>query len=574
MPNEDLLSLRPDENRIPVGLPGGFFIYNAQGLEEIYFAEQNVIELFGCENIEEFRNHVGNSFHGMVHPDDLERVQNEIKTQTFSSEKQHDYVRYRIVTKQGETRYVEDFGHLLHGAAGQKYFYVYIVDVDKDEFYNSHLNSFAEAQIAAMNEGLDRLTGLMNMASFYETVQKTLDDPQQRNAADYTFLHFNIVNFKIINENFGFQQGNVLLRRLANTLSETFPNSKVARLSNDHFGVFTTTDDVVERISHVHTVMLTALEGTRVEIKAGIYRLEDSCAEVGVACDHARIACNTVKRRYDMMFGVYDVDLYERIRLQQYVIDTIDEATEKGYLQVFYQPIVRIETGKICGYEALVRWSDPTMGSLSPAQFVPTLEEFHTIDKMDCFVLRKACEDLGALIAAGEPVVPVSINLSRLDFELCDVFELAERYSEQFNIPRGMIDIEITESALNSDSDQLSVEVERFRDAGYHIWVDDFGSGYSSLNHLLNYKFDVLKLDLEFLRSYNEHPRAAELIRHIVQGALSLGVSPLQEGVETAEHLEFLREIGCVMAQGYYFARPLPLEESRSYTRERGLEWE
>lgn len=567
--------LEPDENYIPTGLPGGFFIYNAEGDEEIYFAEQNVIELFGCTTIEELRNLTGNSFRGMVHPEDIEKIENDIHAQTFSSEKRHDYVRYRIITKQGEIHYIEDFGHLLHAKDGRKFFYVYIVDVDRDEYYNRSRNSFAETQILSMNQNMDRLTGLLNMSAFYDSVHDILSDEKARAEKQYTFIHFDVVNFKMFNENYGFQRGDDLLCRMAYTIRKEFPkSSRIARFSNDHFAVCTDAVNVKEHVENIHNSMVKALDGVRVEIKAGIYELEDSCKEVGLACDHARLACNTVKKRYDMIYNVYDVGLFKRLQLQQYVMDSIDDAVEKEYLKVFYQPVIRVATGQICGYEALARWIDPKMGFLSPAEFIVTLEEFHEIHKVDTFIIKKVCEDLSALMDMGEPVVPVSINLSRLDFELCDIFEITERYRRLYNIPREMLDIEITESSLNADSAHLRSEVKRFRNAGYHIWIDDFGSGYSSLNNLLDYDFDVLKLDLEFLRTYDRNPRAAELIRFIVLGANEMGVAPLQEGVETEEHFEFLKSIDCVRAQGYYFAKPMPIDESRKYTREKGYEWE
>ncbi len=568
--------LEPDENIIPTGLPGGFFIYSAFGDEEIYFAEQNVIELFGCKTMAEFREYTRNSFMGMVHPDDLERVERAIKAQTQSAEKNHDYVRYRIRTKQGQIRYIEDFGHLLHGRDGRQFFYVYIVDVDKDDFYSRTRNSFAEAQIASLNQETDSLTGLLKMNAFLDDVQKIIDDGQQRAEHDFTFVHFDIANFKMVNESRGFQRGDDLLRQMATLLVGEFPEEegRIARFSNDHFAVFTAVDDVPKRIEGVGMKMAGALEDGRVDVNAGIYRLEDACTDVAVACDYARVACNTVKRRYDMPYGVYDIDLYERIRLQQYVVETVNEAAEKNYLQVVYQPIVRMKTGKVCGFESLVRWNDPKMGPLSPAQFVPTLEEFHTIDKVDSFVMKRVCEDLAALIAAGEEVVPVSVNLSQLDFELCDIFDLAERYRGDLGVPANLIDIEITESALNGNSSLLIQEVRRFHETGYRVWVDDFGSGYSSLNNLLSYEFDVLKLDLEFLHTLDREPRSAKLIEHIVRGAHSLGVESLQEGVETSEHLEFLAEIGCDRVQGYYFSRPMPLGKVRALIREKGLEYE
>ena len=571
---KDKIVLRPDENFIPTGLPGGFFIYNAQGDEEIYFAEQNVIELFGCKTIEEFREYTGNSFKGMVHPDDLVKIENEIQAQTFSSEKKHDYVRYRILTKQGEIRYIEDFGHLLHGEGGQKFFYVYIVDVDKDEYFNRSRNSFAETQIFSMNQNTDRLTGLLNMSSFYETVQDIISNEEKRANSKFTFIHFDIINFKMFNENYGFARGDDLLCRMAYTIRNVFPTGKTARFSNDHFVVFTDAQNTIELVEQIHSTMMGIWDGVRVEIKAGIYELESNCKEVGIACDHATIACGTVKRRYDKIYSVYDADLYNRLRLQQYVLDTVDEAIEKQYVKVYYQPVIRVQTGEICGYEALARWIDPKQGFLSPADFIVTLEEFHQIHKVDTFIIRKVCEDIATLMDMGEQVVPVSVNLSRLDFELCNIFELTERYRSQYGLPRELLDIEITESALNENSDYLKHEVERFRNAGYHIWIDDFGSGYSSLNNLLDYDFDVLKLDLEFLRTFDRNPKAGKLIQFIMSWAKDFGAEPLQEGVETEEHFEFLKTIDCVRAQGYYFAKPMPLDESRKFTRERGLKWE
>ena len=569
--NSELMSR---ENYIPTGLPGGFFIYNAQGDEELLFADQNVIELFGCKTMDEFREYTNNSFMGMVHPEDLEKIENDIQAQTFTSEKRHDYVRYRILTKQGEVRYIEDFGHLLHGADGQKYFYVYIVDVDQDEYYNRNRNSFAEAQVLAMHQHMDRLTGLMNRATFYEEVQDIIAGKDGASVDGMAIIHFDIVYFKMFNENFGFQRGDDLLCRMAYTLRGEFPESKVARFSNDHFVVFTEAEGAIGHVERVHETMANILEGIRVEVKAGIYEFEDSCREIGVACDHARLACNTIKRRYDMIYAVYDGGFYEKLRLKQHVADTIDEAIEKGYIKVFYQPILRVATGKICGYEALARWIEPDLGMLSPSQFIPTLEEYHLIHKMDLYIVEKVCEDLSTLMDMGEPVEPVSINLSPLDFELCEIFEQVERFRSLYGIPRELIDVEITESALNENSAHLQEEIKRFREAGYHIWIDDFGSGYSSLNNLLNYDSDVLKLDLEFLRTYDNNPHASELIRHIVQGARDLDIQPLQEGVETEEHMEFLRSIGCERAQGYYFAKPMAIDESRSVTRAKGLEWE
>ena len=564
-----------NENYIPTGLPGGFFIYDAGESGEILFADENILNLYGCRDMADFREFTKNSFKGMVHPEDYEKIQNEIQSQTMTVEKRHDYVRYRIITKKGETRYIEDFGHLLHGEHGRSFFYVFIVDIDKNEYLNRSRNSYAETQIFSMNQNTDRLTGLYNMSTFYQKVQELISDPMKREQAKFTFVHFDIANFKIFNERYGFQRGDDLLCRVAYTIRGIFgDNSIIARFSNDHFVVCTVASNVTDLVAETHKAVLQIIEGTRVEIRAGIYELEDACAEVGLACDHARLACNTVKHRYDVIYSVYDVTLYEKLRKQQYVVDYVDDAIEKEYIKVFYQPVIRVATGEICGYEALARWIDPKFGFLSPGDFIETLEKFHLIHKIDSFVIKKVCEDYNTLRDRGEPLVPVSVNLSRLDFELCNIVEVVENYRRLYNVPREMLDIEITESALNDKSDHLKNECRKFRTSGYQIWIDDFGSGYSSLNTLMEYDFDVLKLDMEFLRTYDKNPKTGNLLNYIVYAAVEMGVKPLTEGVETEEHYEFLKEIGCERAQGYYFGKPMPMEESRRFTSGKGLKWE
>ncbi len=560
----------------PTGLPGGFFIYEAGGDERIFFAEENVIKLFGCETIEEFREYTGNTFPGMVYEEDLHKIQNEIQAQTMFGEKRHDYVRYRIKTKQGEIRYIEDFGHLLHGKDGFSFFYVFIVDVDQNEFSNRSRNSFAEASVLSMNTETDSLTGLLNMAFFYQTVQQFLITPEIRRK-QLSIIHYDIPNFKLYNEHHGFRQGDDLLCAIARTIKNEFAGDTVARFSDDHFVVCAlgSREEIIEKVEKVYkNIMLSDDPNMRVRVKAGIYYLEDTYAEIGLACDHARLACNSIKNRHDLYYCVYDEMLRQTLRKQQYVVDHLDEAIEKGYIQVYYQPVVRASSGKICGYEALVRWADPKHEVLSPGDFIETLEQFHLIHRLDCFVIQRACEDIKKYRDAGEPVVPVSINLSRLDFELCDIFGVVENMRRENDIPRNMLDLEITESVLNDNVGYIKAECDKMRQLGYQIWLDDFGSGYSSLNNLVEYALDVLKLDLVFLRSYDKNPKTGTLMTYIIDGAKGMGVSPLCEGVESKEHYEFLKEIGCDRVQGYYFGKPMPIEESRKMTREKGLEWE
>lgn len=562
--------------RIPIGLPGGFFIYEAGGNERITFAEPNVIKLYGCETFEEFIKLTNGSFQGMVHPADLGKIQNQIQAQTLFGEKRHDYVRYRIRTKQGEVRYVEDFGHLLHQQGGRSYFYVFIVDVDQNEFLNRNRNSYAEAEILSASHDTDDLTGLFNMSFFYQKIQKLLSSPQSWRQ-DITFIHFDIPNFKLYNERHGFKLGDELLCNLADILRDTFTDATIARFSDDHFVVCTAgrKDEVLSDVESVQRQMLLSGDANKkVRVKAGIYYLDDRLSEVGLACDHARLACNSIKNRHDVNYCIYDEMLREKLRKQQYVVDHVEEAIAKEYIKVFYQPVIRVSSGEICGYEALVRWKDPQIGMLSPGDFIETLEQFHLIHLVDAYVIRKVCEEYKRLLEAGEPLVPVSINISRLDFELCDIFGIVEETLKEFDMPRPMLDLEITESALNDNVGYIKSECDRMRELGYRVWLDDFGSGYSSLNTLAEYSFDVLKLDLIFLRNYDHNPKTGKLMSYIIKGARGMGLEPLCEGVESEAHYSFLKEAGCERAQGYYFGKPMEMNESRKFTSEKGLKWE
>ena len=561
---------------IPTGLPGGFFIYENNEKEQILFAEENVIRMYGCETLEEFRELTGNSFRGMVHPEDLHKIENQIQAQTMFGEKRHDYVRYRILTKQGDVRYIEDFGHLLHGRNGKSFFYVFIVDVDQNEYLNRNRNSFAEAEILSQNQETDPLTGLFNMAFFYQSMQRLMSSPENRRKL-ISIVHFDIPNFKLFNERNGFQLGDELLCDLAKTIREEFADGIASRFSDDHFVVCSTgnKESVVKKVETVIRRILQSEDTVkRVRVKAGIYYMADRMTEVGLACDHARLACNSIKNRHDVYYCIYDEMLRDRLRKQQYVVDHVDEAIEKGYIRVYYQPVVRVKTGEICGYEALVRWVDPQVGVLSPADFIETLEQFHLIHKVDACVVEQVCRDYHRVIENGDVIVPASINFSRLDFELCDIFGLVEKTREKYDVPRNMLDLEITESVLNDNFGHIREECDKMRALGYQIWLDDFGSGYSSLNTLTEYSFDVLKLDMVFLRSYDRNPKAAPLMTYIIEGARGLGLQPLCEGVETEEHYEFLKKIGCEKAQGYYFGKPMPMEETKAFTLAKGMKWE
>ncbi len=260
------------------------------------------------------------------------------------------------------------------------------------------------------------------------------------------------------------------------------------------------------------------------------------------------------------------------LELQQHILDTLNSAMSNGYITVLYQPIVRLSTGKICGAEALARWNDPEKGIIPPNEFIPTLENYREIHKLDIYAVKKVCDDYRLRNEAGLPVVPLSVNLSRLDFELCDIIREIESAVTVSKIPRNMMNIELTESINDEDMTVLNLGIERFRAMGYEIWMDDFGSGYSSLNVLKDYNFDTIKFDMKFLNGFDirKSEKAKYIISSNLQMARLMGMQALAEGVETAGQLEYLRSIGFDKAQGYYFGRPMKLDEL--FALERGIE--
>ena len=240
------------------------------------------------------------------------------------------------------------------------------------------------------------------------------------------------------------------------------------------------------------------------------------------------------------------------------------KAVSEGWIKVFYQPVVRCDTGKgeLCGYEALARWDDPTYGLLPPFVFIETLEEYREIDKLDRCIVEQVCRDLRAELDADRPVVPVSLNFSRLDFELYDVPAFLAEMTEKYQIPSNLLDVEITESALSGRGTNLQEYMATLRENDFSLWLDDFGSGYSSLNVLKDFRFDVLKIDMVFLRGFEDNKKSHSILRSIVALATELGMTTLCEGVETIEQYEFLHSIGCDRAQGYYFGKPQPTKKS------------
>ncbi len=256
-------------------------------------------------------------------------------------------------------------------------------------------------------------------------------------------------------------------------------------------------------------------------------------------------------------------------KLRQYIASNFNAALANGYIHAYYQPVIRSISGQLCSFEALARWIDPEWGFLRPDVFISVLEQEKLIHLLDGYVIREVCRRIRQSIDNGETPVPVSINLSRLDFVLCDIFSVVDQHVSDFQIPHDFLYIEITESVMAEQEGLMHTVVDRFHAAGYQVWMDDFGSGYSSLNMLKDYTFDELKLDMCFLRSFDE--RSRRIMTSIIHMAKELDIHTLTEGVETEEQYLYLRNVGCEKLQGFYFGKPLPYDEAMANLKAKGI---
>ena len=406
-------------------------------------------------------------------------------------------------------------------------------------------------------ERRDELTGLSTMTAFMEQAGREIE----KGAA--VFLYFNMENFRLVNQRYGFQAGNQLLIHIAQVLSDIFGAVPMARLNDDRFVVMTRIAHVALEVERARTAIYEAEPRLSLVVKVGVYEPEPGVTDIALILDRAKLACDSIKGMYDRDIAWFDPSMEEALNLRTYLVTHFYEALEKGWIEVYYQPEVRALTREICGFEALARWRDPERGLISPGVFVPVLEDAHLIDRLDLYVLQRVCKDLQRIRREGLDVTHISVNLSRIDFQLNDMLQEVKSICCAYGVPREFLHIEITESALNENDAFLKQEIARLRAQGFELWMDDFGRGYSSLNNLKDFQFDMLKIDMAFLRDFETKPQSRVILSAVVDMAKKLGLHTLAEGVETEEQYAFLKSIGCEVLQGYLFSPPVPFEEIR-----------
>ena len=411
--------------------------------------------------------------------------------------------------------------------------------------------------------GTDQLTGICNREGFYQETEELF---ARHPDIQYIIAYWNVKRFKVINELFGREVGDAILVRMAEMIKKAYKGVEgtYGRLEGDHFITCFQADLLQGDRSFVHSgEIVYENEGTEYHFAAcyGLYVVDDRSLSIAAMVDRSRIAMDTVKDSYMKPYAYYNDEMRKSIVMEQMLMSECETAIRENQFEVFYQPVCNALDGTITSAEGLVRWRHPEKGMISPGVFIPLFERNGFISILDHYVWDKVCQMLRRRIDEGKDVVPVSINVSRVNFynqQLCeDIVKIVEKYG----LEPGILRLEVTESSYSDNPQSVMETVKKLQSNGFTIMMDDFGSGYSSLNTLKDLPVDILKIDMKFMNDLEKGGKSAIILESIVRMAKWMSLKAVAEGVETEEELNFLRSVECNYIQGYYFYKPMPQQE-------------
>ncbi len=408
----------------------------------------------------------------------------------------------------------------------------------------------------------DALTGIYNKEHFYDVTRELI---HKNSDIKYCIVCLDVKNFKIINDIFGIQIGDKLLMRIAGSIRSMAQEGWIyGRLSGDRFSICLpeTQFDEERLLKEVNRMTkIPEISVFKIHMHIGVYRIEDPDLRISIMCDRANLAIKTIKESYQNVVAYYKETLREDFINEQKVISEFDKAIHSKQFQAYVQPQVFAHNGKICGGEVLVRWIHPIQGMIPPYKFIPIFEQTGLIGQLDQYMWELACIQLQKWQREGLTENYLSVNISQKDFYLLDVYQNITSLVERYGIIPKNLHLEITETAImNNPSAQLPL-INKLREYGFLIEIDDFGSGYSSLNTLKDLHADVLKIDMGFLRKTTHQERSKIILKMVISLAKALHMEVITEGVETVEQVAFLKESGCDIFQGYHFAKPMPMAD-------------
>lgn len=438
----------------------------------------------------------------------------------------------------------------------KRYSYIYIDErVDIIVGAREDITEFSEKDV---------LTGGYNRRGFIRITERLLNEVPDR--TKYAVLFFNVKNFKAVNELFGVESGDVVLQNIFRTLTHSKLSPVItARVESDHFVCLVENKnlDFEELTSVCDNKFVKDGKCMNLIIRCGIFYVEEKPMKISGMIDRAKLAKRYITDEYVQPYMVYDHSMQVSYIDKAKLAGELQEGIAKEQFKVYYQPVIDTKTGKIASAEALIRWIHPDKGFISPALFIPALEENGHISELDFYVLKKVWQFINDRCENNKFVVPISVNLSWMDFYDEIMMEKILKEMDRFreNGREHMARFEITETFYAAIRENRSGILESLRIKNAKILLDDFGSGFSSFGMLQDYDFDILKIDMSFIRKIGENPKTKSIVHSIIGMAHEIGIKTVAEGVETEEQVSFLRQSGCDYIQGYYYSKPLPEEE-------------
>lgn len=408
---------------------------------------------------------------------------------------------------------------------------------------------------------IDQLTGLLRRTAFFKRTQEFI----AHSHGCYCLMAVDIEHFKLFNEWYGQEEGDKLLTSVGRYLHEIQQQygGIAGYMGGDDFVILVRDEEeAIEQVEKGIVEYVRQCQDTAGFLPAfGIYTIEDKMVSASTMYDRACIALASVKGSFANRTCRYDSHMMRKLEENHKLLSEIQKGLEQREFTFYAQPKCNLCTGKIVGLEALVRWDHPVRGIVSPGEFIPILENNGLITKLDLYLWEEVCRKLRSWIDSGLRVVPVSVNVSRMDIYAVDVASVFRKLIEKYSLEPRLLEVEITESAYVEEYKVITGVVESLRESGFTVLMDDFGSGYSSLNMLRDVNVDVLKIDMKFLEMDDDTiGKGVEILEAITRLGNIMGMRMIAEGIETKEQVDFLMNMGCSYGQGYYFFRPMPIE--------------
>ena len=515
-----------------------------------------------CQQMEQDRDflmtHLSSGLFERIHPDDAGRV-SRISIEFATHQGEYDVIfrsrhsdGYHVIHAVGKWQIMPDgtelavltYSDVSHSQDTIEKMEKKYLSFKQDQFYR------------------DPLTGLPNINYMHEFAEERVHTIRVEEKIPVLY-YSDVVSMQYYNNQYGFLEGDKLLRIISSALERHFRGALVSRGADDHFIIIDSWNNEEEaslKIAAVNQDIQTHAYGKTRGIQAGICVFDNSTSVSG-AIDHARNALKRIGNDLNRTYRIYSQMADEHYWNERYIVQNLDKALEEGWIKVFYQGIGRVKTDRTACFEALARWNDPNRGSISPGEFIPVLEKYHMLHKLDLYMFEQVCREVPVRAEAGLPLLPVSVNFSAQDFDYKNIPEELEaiylRHGMEQYVPRDCFIIEITEQDMATASEQFHNQLKELRKMGYQLWLDDFGSGYSSLNVFSRFDIDLIKFDMALIRDLDSRNGLnRKIIKAMTEIAHEQKIHTLAEGIETPEQRDFLREIGCELSQGFLYRRP------------------